>query len=132
MVGIVCTGDLSLVGAAVISCRLAAVALVALSGCAASIYYPERIDPVPGFGSACTDPVDATVIVENTTGHAVEVDELLPQADCPPALRGTVEAGETADLGVAVGAIWQVFDVETRELVGDFVLADGANDLVIQ
>lgn len=106
-------------------------ALVALSGCQTAVYYPEPLPEPDGWESACTLPVAATVTVENASGAAVDVFELLPGDGCPPMLRATVAAGETTDLGAAEGRIWRMYDADSRDWLGTFTLADGENALVV-
>lgn len=110
--------------------RTALVAVFA-SACETSVYYPVSFEPLPDWVSACADPVDATVVVENATDHPVDVHELLPNDGCTPSARGTVPPGETTDLGVAVGSVWRIYDADSRDWLGTFVLADGENVLVV-
>ncbi len=111
---------------------ICAAAMVLASCESASIYYPEPVPPLPGWGSACATEVDATVVVVNDLPVPVEVHELLPADGCPPSFRGAVAPGETADLGIASGTVWRVYDAKSREWVASFVLEDGENVLVLE
>jgi hypothetical protein len=104
--------------------------VLALSGCETEIYYPVPLEPSSDGSSTCDGDVDGTVVVDNQGEHPVDVHELLPDG-CTPSARGTVPSGESADLGLAAGRIWRVYDAETRERLGTFELEDGENVLVV-
>jgi hypothetical protein len=105
--------------------------ILALASCETAIYYPLALEPHDDWVSACEAPIDGTVVVRNDGERPVDVDELLPELDCAPTARGTVGAGETAELGVAAAPIWRIHDAETRESLGVFTLVDGENRLVV-